>query len=409
MEGYNPKFQGEHIGAGKLMDNHELAQILSDVVACPSVTGNEGDCGRLLAKIAEDNGLKVEIQETSAPGRINVLITLGADGFLAQKHGLMIHGHYDTVPVIDYPDPYDTTVKDNIMCGRGIVDQKSGLVAGLCAAIAMKRAGKPMKKSLMVACVIDEESEHRGSYALAETGVQADYAFTTEPTNGNCEFGCKGTAPFKIHVKGRTAHASNPWVGINAIQKSMPILNRLFAMEFPEVDMGEFGIYRGTICVSEMFAGTQYNNVPGDAEIWMDRRMVPGENSRMALEQVKAVIEDAKKEDPQIDATVEIARPDWHWDPIRQRGLNPTLTPIDCELYNVLNRASHRAGFPDIKKKFCNGYNDMDFLENDLGIPTLVFGSGDGSMSHTAHEEVDIDEVCKVAEIFCNVIEELCM
>ena len=75
MEGYNPKFQGEHIGAGKLMDNHELAQILSDVVACPSVTGNEGDCGRLLAKIAEDNGLKVEIQETSAPGRINVLIT----------------------------------------------------------------------------------------------------------------------------------------------------------------------------------------------------------------------------------------------------------------------------------------------------------------------------------------------
>ena len=46
---------------------------------------------------------------------------------------------------------------------------------------------------------------------------------------------------------------------------------------------------------------------------------------------------------------------------------------------------------------------------NDLGIPTLVYGSGDGSMAHTAHEEVDVDDVCRVAEVFCHMIEELCM
>ncbi len=409
MKGYEPKFTGEYIGKGKFMDNQELCQILSDVVKCPSVFGNEEDCGHLLEKIAKDNGLVVEIMPTSQEHRFNVMVSLGTDSYKNCKYGIMFHGHYDTVPVLDYDDPYNTEVKNNIMCGRGIVDQKSGLVAALCAAIAIKRSGKQLKKPICVACVVDEESEHRGSYALGESDVKADYAMVTEPTNGNCEFGCKGTTPIRIHVKGLTAHASNPWIGINAIEKAMPILNGLFKMEFPEVDMGEFGIYRGTICVSKMDAGTAYNNVPGEAVIWMDRRTVPGENSQLALQQVRDVIAEAKKEVPDLEATAEIARPDWHWDKIRERGLNPTFTDVNCELYNVLNRAAAKAGLPAVEKRFCNGYNDMDFLVNNLGIPTLVYGSGDGTMAHTAHEEVDVDVVCRTAEVFCNMAEELCM
>ena len=180
-------------------------------------------------------------------------------------------------------------------------------------------------------------------------------------------------------------------------------------MQFPEVDLGEFGTYRGTICVSKMDAGTAYNNVPGEAVIWMDRRTVPGENTPLALQQVRDVLAEAKKQVPDLQATAEVARPDWHWPEIRERGLNPTCTPSDCELYSVLNRAAAKAGLPPVVKKFCNGYNDMDFLVNDLGIPTLVYGSGDGRMAHTAHEEVDVDVVCRTAEVFCNMIEELCM
>ena len=409
MATYEPKFCGEYIGVGKYLDNQELCGILSDVVKCPSVFGSEGECGRLLAKIAKDNGLTVELMPTEAEGRFNVMITLGAENYMAQKHGLLIHGHYDTVPVLDMPDPYNTEVVDNKMCGRGIVDQKSGLVAALCAAIAMKRTGKPFKKSLCITCVVDEESEHHGSYALGQSGIQADYAIVTEPTNGHCEFGCKGSTPIRVHVKGLTAHASNPWIGVNAIEKAMPILEGLFAMKFPEVDLGEFGTYRGTICVSKMDAGTAYNNVPGEAVIWMDRRTVPGENSQLALQQVQDVLAEARKKVPDLEATAEIARPDWHWPAIRKRGLNPTCTSADCELYQVLNRAAAKAGLAAVEKRFCNGYNDMDFLVNDLGIPTLVYGSGNGAMAHTAHEEVELDNVCSVAEVFCNMIEELCM
>ena len=64
----------------------------------------------------------------------------------------------------------------------------------------------------------------------------------------------------------------------------------------------------------------------------MDRRTVPGEDSQLALGQVRDVIAEAKKKIPGLQAEAEIARPDWHWPEIRARGLNPTCTPADCEL-----------------------------------------------------------------------------
>ncbi len=409
MGEYEPKFTGSYVGQGKAVSNEELCRILAEVVRVDSTFGREGDCGRLLERIARENGLTVEIMPVDGD-RFNVMVTLGADSYKGADLALMLHGHYDTVPMLDMKDSLSTTITNNKMWGRGIVDQKGGLVAALCAAIAIKRSGKALKRPFCVAAVVDEESEHRGSYALARSGIRCQYALTTEPTNTTtAEFGCRGTCPIRIKVEGRTCHASNPWMGVNAIEKSLPILEGLFAMRFPEVEIGG-GIpnIRGTLCPSLINAGSAYNNVPGEAEIWMDRRTVPGEDTALALAQVREVIAEAQKKDPEIRATAEVARPDWNWEPIRERGLNPTLTPLGCKLFEHLDRAAQKAGV-SLQKAYSLGYNDMDFLSNDLGIETLVYGPGDGKMAHTPTEEVDIDEVCTAAEVYCNLIEELCM
>ncbi len=408
MGAYLPKFTGEYVGEGKWISGQEVCELLAAAVQVDSTFGREGDCGRLLEKLAKKHGLNVEIMPVEGD-RFNVLITLGAESYKSGKLGLMFHGHYDTVPMLDMENPLDTKITDNKMWGRGIVDQKAGLIAALCAAIAIKRSGKTLKKPFCVAAVVDEESEHRGSYALAQSKLQCEYAITTEPTNTRTvEFGCRGTCPIRITVEGRTCHASNPWMGVNAIEKSLPILEGLFAMKFPEVEVGG-GIpnVKGTLCVSIMNAGTAYNNVPGEAEVWMDRRTVPGEDAPLALAQVNAVIEAVKQKDPALVAKAEIARPDWHWQPIKERGLNPTLMKLDCALYGHLEKAAQKAGLK-LEKAYSLGYNDMDFLINDLGIETLVYGPGDGKMAHSPIEEVDLDEVCQVAEVYCGLVEEIC-
>lgn len=399
---------GTYIGDKGYVSKLELTQLLADVVRVDSTFGREAECGRLLEKIALDNGLIVDIMPVTE-NRFNVLITVGADSYEDKKHGLILHGHYDTVPMLDMPDPLNPKITDNRMWGRGVVDQKSGLVAALGAAIAIKRSGRALNKPFCVAAVVDEESEHRGSYALTQSKLQSDFAIVTEPTNTvTCEFGCRGTSPIRIEVEGLTAHASNPWIGINAIQKAMPLLDALFSLDFPQLDLGALGSLRATLCVSMFEAGTAYNNVPGKAVIWLDRRTIPGENNSSALAQVQAIINTINESDPDFKATAEVARPDWHWDTIRRRGLNPTLVDPDAELFGVLNRAAEKVGI-QLEKKVSLGYNDMDFLVNDMGIETLVYGPGDGKMAHTPFEEVDLDDVCKVAEVYCQMIEEICM
>lgn len=399
---------GTYIGDKGYVSKSELTQWLADVVSVDSTFGREAECGHLLKKIALDNGLVVDIMPVTED-RFNVLITVGADSYEEKKHGLILHGHYDTVPMLDMPDPLNPKITDNRMWGRGVVDQKSGLVAALGAAIAIKRSGRALNKPFCVAAVVDEESEHRGSYALTQSNLQSDFAIVTEPTNTvTCEFGCRGTSPIRIEVEGLTAHASNPWVGINAIQKAMPLLDALFSLDFPQLDLGTLGSLRATLCVSMFEAGTAYNNVPGKAVIWLDRRTIPGENNSSALAQVQSIIDTIKKSDPDFKAIAEVARPDWHWETIRKRGLNPTLVDPDAELFGVLNRAAEKVGI-QLEKKVSLGYNDMDFLVNDMGIETLVYGPGDGKMAHTPYEEVDLDDVCKVAEVYCQMIEEICM
>lgn len=409
METYVPTFDGSCLGKQGLMDCQEVYRLLREVVACPSVFGQEYACGRLLAEIARAHDLTVEIQPV-ADRRENILITLGAPSFQSGRHGLLFHGHYDTVPALDMEDAFDVRVRKNQLRGRGSVDQKGGLVASLAAAIAMKRSGRPFKRSLCLAAVVDEESEHRGSWVLAKEGLEADFAIVTEPTHlHKVEFGCRGSSPLKITVEGKTAHAGTASEGVNAIQKSLPILERLFALEFKPLDLGELGSVAGSLCVSIMEAGTGYNNVPHQALIWLDRRTVPDEDTASCLAGIQAVLDEARQEDPTLKARVEVARPDWAWPPIIERGLRPALTPASTEYFSVLQRAADKSGVGKLDKAFATCYYDMDFLVNELGIPTLVYGPGDGRLNHSAREAVDIDQVCQAADLFCHVIGELCL
>lgn len=406
---YQATFEGDYIGPGKLMTCQEVFALLEDLVACPSVFGEEYALGRLLARIGADQGLKVEVQPV-ADRRDNILMTLGAPSYLSGRHGLLLHGHYDTVPALDMEDAFDVRLDGGRLRARGVVDQKGGLTAALAALIAMKRLGKPFSRSLCLAAVVDEESEHRGSCQLASSGIRADYAIVTEPTHlHKVEFGCRGSIPLRIRVEGKTAHAGNLEEGINAIEKALPVLEGLFALDFQALDLGELGTVSGSLCVSIMEAGTGYNNVPHEAVIWMDRRIVPGEDKEFVMDEIQAVLDRIRQQDPSFKAVLEVARPDWSWAPIIERGLKPALTPPDSPLFSILQRAAYKSGVGQLDKAFASCYYDMDFLVNDLGIPSLVWGPGDGRLNHTAEEAILVDEVCQAADLFCHVIQEICL
>jgi acetylornithine deacetylase len=380
----------------RLVNDEEVIAFTRSFIQTASVNGQEGPAAEFIAKACRDAGLQVTLREV-APGRPNVLVVLPGE---LPEIGLLFHGHSDTVPFLSMGDPLSAEIRDGSIWGRGSVDQKGGLAAAIMVLITLKRSGVHLRKSLAVAAVIDEESEHRGSYALVDDGLKADAAITTEPSDLQLLVAHKGTAPIQIHFTGVLAHGSNPWVGVNAIEMAAKTILRLKEIPLKSIDIPGVGVMQATFNVGLINGGTAYNNVADSCSIFLDRRTVMGEDQWSALEEVRQLLAKLASEDPKFRAEAEIARPDWQWEPIRKRGLKPSMTSPDSAIAQAIGAAHRLVTGQPVDVGFTNGYNDGDFLVNDLGIPTVNYGPGESPRSHTAQEKLRIDHLLTAVRVY---------
>jgi len=366
------------------------------------------DRGEFLAARMADMGLAVTVRDVH-DGRLNVLATLpGHDMGLAHATGLLFHGHTDTIPFLDMANPLSGQVKEGHIWGRGSVDQKGGLAAAIMAVQALARARVPLRKAVAIAAVVDEESEHRGSYALVDDGLPAECAIVTEPSDLSLIVGCKGTVPARIALQGRLAHGSTPWLGISAIEHAARVVQALGRIEPRAVDVPGVGRIRGSANVGLIRGGTAYNNVADRCELWLDRRTVPGESQASVLAEIQAIFDDLAAAGPTIRGQVDVARPDWKWQRIRQRGLNPAATLGDNPLTAAVGEAHRQVTGSVPEVAYSDGYLDMDFLVNDLGIPTINYGSGEESLCHTAEGRLRVAQLLAATRVYAKAALALC-
>lgn len=385
------------------IDDAQVVRFAQDLIRINSVNPNlepgssETEAVEFLAKASREAGLQVTIEEV-APGRNNLYCVLpGSEAGIA----LSFLGHTDTVPFLGMADPLSAEIQDGYIWGRGGVDMKGGVAASVQALIALAKSGIKLRKSLAVWAVIDEESEHRGAYALEQNKFQADACIVTEPSNMNLLLGCKGTAPIRIDFKGVLAHGSNPWLGVNAIEMAARVILALKDLEpqkiyIPELDM----TIQGSMNVGVIKGGTQYNNVADTCSVFLDRRMAPGENQSMVLAEINTILEKFAREDSKFHASAETSRPDWHWEPIRSRGLNPAYTPASSPVAQAVNAAYRELNGKEMKLGYTHGYMDMDFTVNGLGIPTVNFGPGETKYAHTVDERLGITDLLDATRLY---------
>ena len=194
------------------LNDDQIVRYAQDLIRINSVNPNlgEGDGERQvadhLATTAQDAGLQVEVQQI-AVGRPNVLVTYPGQN---KDIGLLFLAHTDTVPFLGMPDPLSAELIDGHVWGRGGVDMKGGLAAAMQALMVLARTKAKLERSVAVAAVIDEESEHRGAYVFAQRDLKARACIVPEPSNLQLILGCKGTAPIRIRLTGRLAHGSSP-------------------------------------------------------------------------------------------------------------------------------------------------------------------------------------------------------
>jgi len=182
--------------------------VLRDLVAIPSVLGDEGAVQRRVKEHLLDLGVfEREVFAITNPpfvpsgrsyeGRPCVVGRLPGCG----NRQFILNAHADTAPVEDatswmYP-PFAAEIADGKLYGRGALDDKAGLAMMLLIAECLRKADVQLPGDVILESVIEDEDTGNGTLACTEAGYRADAAIVID-----------GTWPFRII----DAHLGQIWV-----------------------------------------------------------------------------------------------------------------------------------------------------------------------------------------------------
>ncbi len=350
----------------------------------------EGDCARALASVLDDWGFSIELTET-VPGRPNVVARLGP----SDSPVLMLNGHLDVVGVEGMiHEPFAAEIRANRIYGRGSADMKGGLAA-MCAA-AVTGAGPKARRQIMVAAVVDEEYESLGMRALLASGVRAQAAIITEPTNLSICPAHRGFAWLDVSLRGRAAHGSRYDIGVDAITHAGLLLADLEQLERTRESGARHPLLgRGSLHASKIRGGVGMSTYPEACELAIERRTLPGESAERAMREITDACDRVKAAHPGFDARVTLST-----------AQLPSDVPADAPIVKRLQGALKRENLA-VKIEGLSAWTDAALL-NEAGIPAICFGPGDIALAHAAEEFVPVEEIGLATRVLTRVVREWC-
>jgi len=152
--------------------------------------------------------------------------------------GVAYFGHTDVVPARNWKfqdhGPFQPTVRDGKLFGRGSTDMKGSVACMLAAASSL--AGAKLKEPLYICCTADEETGMVGAENVAarsqmyrEIVAGQSRSIIGEPTRMEVVHGHKGGTGLTITSRGIAAHSSTN-KGINANWRMIPFLQDMKAL-----------------------------------------------------------------------------------------------------------------------------------------------------------------------------------
>ncbi|MGH2551473.1 MAG: M20 family metallopeptidase, partial [Thermomicrobiales bacterium] len=226
---------------------------------------------------------------------------------------LCFNAHLDVVPPGELAGwkfgPFDGTEHDGRVYGRGAGDDKASVAAQVMAAIALARSEVPLRGSIVVTAVADEEiGGPAGTRAMIEhSGIKPDYVVVGEQTMNRVAVGEKGFSGCKIVTIGKTAHGALPWEGANAIEAMAEVIVALRRELWPKLKHRTHPYFQPSAATVNLIeGGVKANVVPDRCEIYIDRRAIPGEDLVASVAEVREIAERAVANVPGVTVAIEV-------------------------------------------------------------------------------------------------------
>lgn len=270
----------------------DTLDLTRELIARPSVTPADEGCQELLASRLALLGFQVERLRYGSVDNLWARRGTGAPV-------LCFAGHTDVVPTGPLEewrsDPFQPTVRDGLLYGRGAADMKSGLAAMLTATEAFVSERPSHAGSLVFLITSDEEGPsvdgtRRVVETLRERGEHIDWCVVGEPSSeqrigDTIKIGRRGSLSGRLTVHGVQGHIAYPQSAVNPVHTFAPALAELASRVW---DQGNEHFQPTSFQVSNLNAGTGAPNViPGELRARFNLRYSPVQK----LDELKRTVE----------------------------------------------------------------------------------------------------------------------
>ena len=368
----------------------ELAQQL---IARQSVTPVDDGCQQLMTDRLLKAGFK--IQPLPFEDVDNFWAIRGESGPI-----LCFAGHTDVVP--SGPEsswqspPFEPTVKDGVLTGRGAADMK-GSLAAMVVAVENFVANNP-NHSGRIAFLITSDEEGIAANGtvkvvewLGQQNIIPEYCLVGEPSSSEkcgdtIKNGRRGSLGCKLRIIGKQGHVAYPHLADNPIHNVAPALAELANTEW---DKGNDFFPATSFQISNINGGTGATNViPGELDIVFNFRFSTEVTEQQLRETTEAILN-------KHQLNYEI---DWHL------SGQPFLT-AEGKLVDAAVTAVKQVTGLDTLLSTAGGTSDGRFIA-PMGTQVVELGPVNATI-HQINECVAVDDLDRLTAIYESLLENL--
>ena len=384
------------------IDQDEILKITIDMVRMESdykIQQQEKDVADYIKAYFDANGIPAEVIVVEENRHYNVVATLDSG-----KPGktLMLNGHMDTVLASGMEDAFDPKVINGELWGRGTSDMKGPLATAMAAMKALKETGALMAGKVIFAGVADEEWNSWGAIDLIESGVagSVDAAIICEPTCLTVRNSNRGLEWFRFTFKGKAVHGGEMHKGVNAILKAVKFIDGLQEKLIPEAEKNG-----GILNVGVINGGTKPSTVPGECELYVDKRYTTKETYDSLSKEFIDLCEEIAEEDPDFVCEVEpMGRAEMKEGYVH----GPSYTDPDHPIVKITKKYADEITGIDAPVEAFPAWADAGLFSTYLDTPTIIMGPGFIECCHALDERIPLEHLTKAALIYALTAIEFC-
>ncbi|GAB3794029.1 ArgE/DapE family deacylase [Virgibacillus kimchii] len=336
----------------------------------------------------------------------NVVCTVEGEG---EGPHLVFNGHLDTYPAGEKTNwdyhPYEATIDNGRIYGRGVADMKAGVACSLYAFTMLAKSGGWSGK-LSITLVSDEETGGTWGteYLLREyPELRGDALLNGEPTS--CQMvsmGEKGNYWIKLIAQNKGGHGAYIFQKQSAVDSMLNCLidfrkYETLKAELPrevkkEMEQSEqvFDALRGqgstkaaqefSMNIGMINGGTNVNTQAESCEAYIDLRIPPGGTLGQAQDFVKKTL----KEHPNV--SMELIK-----------ETKPTLSSPNNKLFQVVKENAELIRQKQSMSCFTFGLTDARYWRL-YNIPAAVYGPNHYNMG-SANEYIEVNDLIQAGKV----------